>query len=364
MLFTLSTTFLPDVRIYAILHYLCHIMQCPSMVPFYIAPYQLSRLSYPPLITSRSVLHCLPHPLPYATFSQLIHTFSHIQPIQACRQVLGLPHTVLCPTMISYTMLLYIIISHLSPSCSLSPMLHTYSILPSLPSFVCITTINHLLPRFLYPSYLPNIFPCPPHFAGSGASYSGPEWLRLLLTCLARPQAILYGLQYLPHLPSSPVYTAHNTQAVSTTPSGQAAGTIHGGQHLCCLWPPPHLLGPLGLISYITCTARPLYSAGLRKLPILFIPLVLAPPNTDYVAVTCPLHAEMTLLTASMPPPPHCNLHIFVARILLIVLIVLRYQYIDSAGTIAVCSRPDIGIAANTPSALRPTSLGGPIICP
>ena len=61
--------------------------------------------------------------------------------------------------------------------------------------------------------------------------------------------------------------------------------------------------------------------------------------------------------------PPHCNLHIFVARILLIVLIVLRYQYIDSAGTIAVCSRPDIGIAANTPSALRPTSLGGPIIC-
>jgi hypothetical protein len=127
--------------------------------------------------------------------------------------------------------------------------------------------------------------------------------------------------------------------------------------------PPPHLLGPLGLISYITCTARPLYSAGLRKLPILFIPLVLAPPNTDYVAVTCPLHAEVTLLTASMPPPPHCNLHIFVARILLIVLIVLRYQYIDSAGTIAVCSRPDIGIAANTPSALRPTSLGGPIIC-
>ena len=72
----------------------------------------------------------------------------------------------------------------------------------------------------------------------------------------------------------------------------------------------------------------------------------------------------MTLLTASMPPPPHCNLHIAVARILLIVFIVLRYQYIDSAGTIAVCSRPEIGIAANTPSALRPTSLGGPIICP
>jgi hypothetical protein len=37
--FTLSTTFLPDVRIYAILHYLCHIMQYPSRVPFYIAPY-------------------------------------------------------------------------------------------------------------------------------------------------------------------------------------------------------------------------------------------------------------------------------------------------------------------------------------
>lgn len=333
------------------------------MVPFYIAPYQLSRLSYPPLITSRSVLHCLPHPLPYATFSQLIHTFSHIQPIQACRQVLGLPHTVLCPTMTSYTMLLYIIISHLSPSCSLSPMLHTYSILPSLPSFVCITTINHLLPRFLYPSYLPNIFPCPPHFAGSGASYSGPEWLRLLLTCLARPQAILYGLQYLPHLPSSPVYTAHNTQAVSTTPSGQAAGTIHGGQHLCCLWPPPS-------------PARPV---GPHKLYNLYCPppLFCRPAEVTYfIYSACSSSPKHRLCGRHVPParrsdtadsayatPPHCNLHIFVARILLIVLIVLRYQYIDSAGTIAVCSRPDIGIAANTPSALRPTSLGGPIIC-
>ena len=127
--------------------------------------------------------------------------------------------------------------------------------------------------------------------------------------------------------------------------------------------PPPHLLGPLGLISYITCTARPLYSAGLRKLPILFIPLVLAPPKHRLCGRHVPPARRNDTADSVYATPPHCNLHIFVARILLIVLIVLRYQYIDSAGTIAVCSRPDIGIAANTPSALRPTSLGGPIIC-
>ena len=275
------------------------------MVPFYIAPYQLSRLSYPPLITSRSVLHCLPHPLPYATFSQLIHTFSHIQPIQACRQVLGLPHTVLCPTMISYTMLLYIIISHLSPSCSLSPMLHTYSILPSLPSFVCITTINHLLPRFLYPSYLPNIFPCPPPFRRLWCLLQWPRVAQIALNLFSPPPG--YLIRVIVSTPPTLFTRLHCPQYL---------GCQHYSQWPSCrdyswwpapllpMAPPPHLLGPLGLISYITCTARPLYSAGLRKLPILFIPLVLAPPNTDYVAVTCPLHAEVTLLTASMPPPP------------------------------------------------------------